>query len=250
VSERSAGSAVEPRTPQDVPDLDDADGAEPPGDEDDAADVDEFDGSGPRRRVWLPAVIGAVVALCLAVAVVLVYADKGSSTPGTNSPEAGFARDMAVHHEQAVEMSFLVRDDTTNKEVRDFAYDIINTQANQRGMMLGWLDLWKLNPTSSAPPMAWMGDHYRAHDGSLMPGMATNKQMDQLRRARGKAAEILFLRLMIAHHEGGIGMAQGVLDRSHNSHVDRLASSIVQGQRYEVGLMNSMLKERGVAPVQ
>jgi uncharacterized protein (DUF305 family) len=257
VTERGAGSAVEEsetaRVPdgRDEPDLEDADGTEPPGDADDTGEVDEFDGPGPRRRrVWLPAVVGAVVALCLVVAAVLIHSDDGDSAPGPNSPEAGFARDMAVHHEQAVEMSFLVRDDTTDKPVRDFAYDIINTQANQRGMMLGWLDLWHLNPTSSAAPMAWMGDHYKAHDGSLMPGMATNTQMDELRRARGKAAEILFLRLMIAHHKGGIGMAQGLLDRSHNPQVDRLASGIVQSQRAEIDLMNTMLKERGAPPVK
>ena len=86
--------------------------------------------------------------------------------------------------------------------------------AFQRGMMLGWLGLWGLTPTSGKDPMAWMGgEHarYKAHDGSLMPGMATNTQLDELRKANGKAAEVLFLRLMIDHHKGGVGMAQSAV---------------------------------------
>ncbi|MFE9253771.1 DUF305 domain-containing protein [Streptomyces sp. NPDC006879] len=79
-------------------------------------------------------------------------------TPSTTSAEAGFARDMSVHHQQAVEMSFLVRERTQDEGVRRLAYDIANTQANQRGMMLGWLDLWGLPKVESArAPMTWMG---------------------------------------------------------------------------------------------
>lgn len=244
------GATADPDADETADETADAEADEADDEEDEEDDAPH---SPPRRGVWWPAVAAALVALCLALAAVLVYSsdDDGSSTPGTSSPEAGFARDMAVHHQQAVEMSFLVRDDTGNTEVRRFAYDIINTQANQRGMMLGWLDMWGLDPTSNARPMAWMGgsDSFRAHDGALMPGMATNAQMDQLRKARGRPAEIMFLRLMIAHHKGGISMAQGVLDMSRNKHVDRLATTIVQGQRSEIDAMNQMLRERGAKPV-
>ncbi|MFJ3923890.1 DUF305 domain-containing protein [Streptomyces sp. NPDC090022] len=78
-------------------------------------------------------------------------------TPGIASADAGFARDMSVHHQQAVEMSFIVRDRTQDEAVRTLAYDIANTQANQRGMMLGWLDLWGLPKVAAdREPMAWM----------------------------------------------------------------------------------------------
>ncbi|MEV0925393.1 DUF305 domain-containing protein [Streptomyces spongiicola] len=79
------------------------------------------------------------------------------AAPAADSADAGFARDMAVHHQQAVEMSFIVRDRTGDEEVRRLAYDIANTQANQRGMLLGWLDLWELPKVdSAAAPMHWM----------------------------------------------------------------------------------------------
>ena len=41
----------------------------------------------------------------------------------------------------------------------------------------------------------------------LMHGMATDEEMRRLRDARGAEAEVLFLQLMIRHHEGGVVMA-------------------------------------------
>ncbi|WP_377272192.1 DUF305 domain-containing protein [Peterkaempfera sp. SMS 1(5)a] len=214
-----------------------------------------------RRGLWWPAVVAGFAALCVGALALVVGTSGGSpavagdrasvSAPADDSPEAGFARDMSVHHQQAVNMSFIVRDRTKDPEVRLLAFDIINTQANQRGMMSGWLDQWGLDQTSSAKPMAWMGmgDDYQAHDGSLMPGMATNTQLDQLRKAGGKAAEVLYLQLMIEHHKGGVHMAQGYVAMSHNAVEKRLAETMVAGQTSEIKLMTDMLKARGAKPL-
>ncbi|MEU0737715.1 DUF305 domain-containing protein, partial [Streptomyces lavendulocolor] len=128
-------------------------------------------------------------------------------------------------------------------------YDVINTQANQRGMLLGRLDAWGLPKTSQKQPMAWMSHDmdYRPHDGSLMPGMATNTEMDKLRKATGKGAEVLYLRLLTAHHQGGIDMAQGAADLAEDSMIARLAEGMVRGQQSEMKLMADMLKARGAS---
>lgn len=192
------------------------------------------------------AVLVAVGALTYAVA-----EDGGSSgTPVADSADAGFARDMAVHHQQAVEMSYIVRDRTDDEELRRLAYDIAQTQANQRGMMLGWLDLWKLPKVSSKAPMAWMGMSGMApgEDGALMPGMATNTEMKKLGTLSGRQAEVFFLQLMTAHHKGGIHMAEGCLDKCRVDVEKRLARTMVNGQRSEIDLMADMLKERGAEP--
>ncbi|MFI6640110.1 DUF305 domain-containing protein [Streptomyces sp. NPDC050504] len=127
------------------------------------------------RTHWAAA-IAVVLALLFAGAATVATAgedgDGGSGahaahTPGEASADAGFARDMSDHHQQAVEMSFIVRDRTRDEEVRRLAYDIANTQANQRGMMLGWLDLWGLPKVSmSGAPMAWMGSGAASGSGS------------------------------------------------------------------------------------
>ncbi|WP_338676301.1 DUF305 domain-containing protein [Streptomyces sp. SCSIO 30461] len=189
----------------------------------------------------------------------------GATVPGKDSPEAGFARDMAVHHQQAVEMSFIVRDRTDDEDVRRLAYDIANTQANQRGMLFGWLDLWGLPKVEAgAEPMAWMKSmdfmEHGGHDahagrqagdggnGALMPGMATQAELDQLAEAEGRQAEILYLQLMTDHHKGGVAMARGCAELCTVAPEKALAQGMVDAQRSELNLMAGMLKERGSAP--
>jgi uncharacterized protein (DUF305 family) len=194
----------------------------------------------------------AVTALIAAGAITYAVAgdDGNGRTPSAESADAGFARDMAVHHQQAVEMSYIVRDRTKDEEVRRLAYDIAQTQANQRGMMLGWLDLWGLPKVSSQPPMTWMdmGDMASGKDGALMPGMATNTEMKKLGELSGKQAEIFYLQLMTDHHQGGVHMAQGCVDKCTVGVEKRLAQGMVDAQQSEIGLMADMLKERGAAP--
>ncbi|MGW3267060.1 DUF305 domain-containing protein [Streptomyces sp. NPDC001056] len=209
-----------------------------------------------RRRAvgWAAGV--AAAALVAAGAVTYAVADSGSgkaapSTPSADSADAGFARDMAVHHQQAVEMSYIVRDRTKNEDVRRLAYDIAQTQANQRGMLLGWLDLWGLPKVSADPPMTWMGmgGMVTAKDGSLMPGMATDTQIKKLGALNGKQAEIFYLQLMTNHHKGGIHMAEGCVAKCTVGVEKRLAQGMVDAQQSELQVMAGMLKERGAEPL-
>jgi uncharacterized protein (DUF305 family) len=195
--------------------------------------------------------IAGAAATVLVAAGAITYAvadggDSGTRTPAADSADAGFARDMAVHHQQAVEMSYIVRDRTKDVEVRRLAYDIAQTQANQRGMLLGWLDLWELPKVSPDPPMTWMGmgDMASGKDGSLMPGMATNTEMKRLGTLDGKQAEVFYLQLMTDHHKGGIHMAEGCVAKCAVGVEKRLAQGMVDAQQSEITLMADMLKAR------
>lgn len=176
--------------------------------------------------------------------------DSGVRVPAADSADAGFARDMAVHHQQAVEMSYIVRDRTEDEEVRRLAYDIAQTQANQRGMMIGWLDLWQLPKVSADPPMTWMGmgDMPSGEDGALMPGMASDAEMESLQKASGKAAEVRYLQLMYAHHVGGVHMAEGCVERCEVDVERDLARGMAEAQESEMKLMTDLLKKRGAKP--
>ncbi|MFE5731521.1 DUF305 domain-containing protein [Streptomyces sp. NPDC056528] len=197
----------------------------------------------------------AAVALALlfaggAVTVASADRDEAPATPVSASADAGFARDMSVHHQQAVEMSFIVRDRTKDEAVRRLAYDIANTQANQRGMMLGWLDLWGLPKNESGvEPMTWMGMGGSGDtgplDGAIMPGMVTKTQIEELRGASGREAEVLYLKMMTEHHKGGVHMAEGCVQKCTVGAERALAQGMVDAQKSEVLLMADMLKERG-----
>ncbi|MER5652917.1 MULTISPECIES: DUF305 domain-containing protein [unclassified Streptomyces] len=204
-----------------------------------------------RHAGWVAG--GAAAVLVAAGAITYAVADgddSGMRAPAADSADAGFARDMAVHHQQAVEMSYIVRDRTKNTEVRRLAYDIAQTQANQRGMLLGWLDLWELPKVSADPPMTWMGmgDMASGKDGSLMPGMATNTEMKRLGTLDGKQAEVFYLQLMTDHHQGGIHMAEGCVEKCTVGVEKRLAQGMVASQQSELDLMADLLDQRGAKP--
>ncbi|MEU0042972.1 DUF305 domain-containing protein [Streptomyces werraensis] len=221
-----------------------------------AANPDEAsDGRRPASARWLIAGAAALVALILTMGISTMTRlgnDQVVSVPAADSADAGFARDMAVHHQQAVEMAYIIRDRTTDEDVRRLAYDIAQTQANQRGMLLGWLDLWGLPKISSDGYMAWMeGEGHDGHEtksGSLMPGMATRTDIDQLNKARGQAAEVLFLQLLTEHHAGGVTMARACVEQCTVPQERALAKGMVDAQQSEIVLMADMLKERGAAP--
>lgn len=192
----------------------------------------------------LAALVGAIAALLI---------PWRSAAPGADSAEAGFARDMATHHAQAVEMSFVVRDKSSDEELRTLAYDIAVTQGTQRGVFMGWLQQWGLPQASTAPRMTWMPGHAQVARGAeggipLMHGMASDDELRRLRVAQGTDAEILFLQLMIRHHEGGVLMARAVSGLARRAEVVAMAKSIDDGQRAEIVEMTEMLSKRGAQP--
>ena len=192
----------------------------------------------PYRRALL--VLLAVLAL---LAAALGGYWLGRAAPAAGSVDVGFARDMSLHHEQAVRMAALVYDRSDDPAIRSLAFDILTTQQGQIGTMSGWIDAWGLAWTSAGPRMAWMG----MPTEGLMPGMATAEQLDALRAADGAAADVLFLQLMIPHHQGGVAMATDAAARADQEPVRLLAASMVEAQSLEVAYMTELLQGKGGA---
>jgi uncharacterized protein (DUF305 family) len=186
-------------------------------------------------------IIGIVV---LGVIIGAVARNYWPGPPGESSADAGFLRDMSTHHNQAIEMSLIIRDRTEDPTLQAFATDIALTQQGQIGAMSGWLQVWDLSMNSDDLAMTWMGHPTLG----LMPGMATAEEIQQLRDLPVGEAEVLFLRLMIRHHQSGVEMAEACLDRCDEDVVTRLAGGIAAVQRSEIEVMNSMLVARGEEP--
>ncbi|GLY31359.1 DUF305 domain-containing protein [Kineosporia sp. NBRC 101731] len=204
----------------------------------------------------------AIAGLVLLAGLVLVVSYvQGPATPSDNSAAAGLARDMIDHHAQAVDMATIVQRRTQDDDVRYLTTDMALTQSSQMGQMQGWLNLWGLTIGRTGQPMQWMQGHEAEHELSgisaddthvdengLMPGMATQKQVNELRSLPTKQADILFLQLMIKHHQGGVAMARAALQLTDEPVVVNLCKTIVKGQQAEIALMQNMLSERGAQP--
>lgn len=213
----------------------------------------------PRARWWmllLAAVAIAAVAFAIGRFSVFGIAEQ---TPGDDSAEAGFARDMQQHHAQAVEMAMIIYPKTRDAELRALAYDIATTQSAQRGEMYGWLVQWGL-PQGGTPLMAWMMDADPGSHEAMMSsdgddammgtmtdadareamGMATAEELSALTAASGTAADCQFLSLMTEHHRGAIEMVDAVLAAASDPEVLRVAEAMASTQQFEIDAMASM----------
>ena len=77
-----------------------------------------------------------------------------------------------------------------------------------------------------------------------MPGMASDAQIDELSQRKASKPRRLFLKLMIAHHQGGIEMAKAIQPLTDRDEVEYLANTIVQSQESEIATMQQMLDDR------
>jgi uncharacterized protein (DUF305 family) len=222
----------------------------------------------PRPRRGLTGLLVAVIAIALLAAgggLAVALGIGRTDTPAADSVDAGFARDMSQHHLQAVEMANLAATRSQDAEVQRLAFDISATQTNQVGRMQGWLTLWGL-PLTGGEVMSWMSDGAMtghdmsghdmsgtdtgaAADGAVMPGMATETELAELRSLSGTAFDVMFLQLMIRHHAGGLEMAQYGEEHAGEAAVRSLAGSIVAAQSAETATMQEMLTARGGTPL-
>ncbi|HXV94547.1 MAG TPA: DUF305 domain-containing protein [Pseudonocardia sp.] len=203
----------------------------------------------------------AVVGLLLLGAAAGLLIRLPGSAPAVPEPgpvDIGFAQDMTVHHEQAVTMASWARDNTEDPAVRQLAYDIESTQTAQIGRMQGWLALWDAPGLPVGGHMAWMSDaaghdHGGADDApggvSTMPGMASQEELADLRATTGRELDVLFLQLMLRHHQGGVGMLQYASENASVPDVRNLASQMLSSQTSEAEYLNRLLTERGGTPL-
>ncbi|MEU1971051.1 DUF305 domain-containing protein [Microbacterium sp. NPDC019599] len=215
--------------------------------------------SGPTRPAWWVYALIAVGIGALAFAIGR-FSTFGSvpTAAGPNAADIGFARDMQVHHTQAIEMAMEIYRKTEDDDVQRMAYDIATSQAGQRGEMFDWLVQWGLPQSSTDPLMAWMTDasgHGGGHGATsesmtdeelrAAMGMASADEIAQLQAATGTEADCLYLALMIRHHEGAIPMAEAVIELGSVPRVLAVAEGIKAGQTAEIDAMRSVQARLG-----
>jgi uncharacterized protein (DUF305 family) len=191
---------------------------------------------------WVGVAAGIVL-----VAVVAFFVGRAQpNRPGPDSADVGFARDMSLHHANAVEMALIIMERTDDEVMQAVATDILQTQQNQIGQMQALLTRWGYSIGSPEAPMRWMGMEV---DG-MMPGIVGPEGLNELRDLEGVEADALFLELMILHHESGIAMAEAMVEMGSDEQLIRLAQSMIRGQQEEIDLMQDLRQEKGYPPVE
>ena len=187
---------------------------------------------------WRYSTLNVVLALVLAIVIGTgfgFFLGASSSDTAHNDVDTGFLQDMRIHHEQAVVMStlYLGAAPDGNGTLRMIAREIMLEQQMETGRMVQLLRMFKESETNESDQvMGWMGTPVPL---SRMPGYATDDELDRLYRSRGADADSLFITLMIAHHQGGVHMAEHAVEFARNDEVKAFAALIVESQTSEIG---------------
>lgn len=160
-------------------------------------------------------------------------AGQQSSQPASPSADAHngddvmFAQMMIPHHEQAVALSALVPERSTDPAVVALAAAIAGEQQPEIEFMASMLEQW--------------GVTAGGHTGMDMAGMVDADTMARLQTLRGRDFDTLWLQSMIAHHRGAVEMADAEVKAGRNPEMTGLARGIIAAQQAEINQMTKLL---------
>lgn len=208
---------------------------------------------GEQRGLSWPKVGVLLLAIAFLAGAVGWFINDRQAAASRNAVDIGFSQDMISHHDQAVEMALiLLAKPSIPAGIRSAAQEIIIFQRYEIGLLNDSLARWDEDVTPEGPAMGWMGE---AVPRSNMPGLATSRQLDELRGANGTQAAAVFLALMTRHHQGGAAMAEAAAKSGRDSILRSLAASLARNQRIEIIEYESLRKRldlpipRGLEPL-
>ncbi|MCM3894549.1 DUF305 domain-containing protein [Gordonia sputi] len=167
-----------------------------------------------------------------------------------NAADVTFNQMMIPHHQQAIAMADLVPSRTENTAVRELATQIKNAQQPEIDQMTQRLASWGVStaPDSQGTENQGSMDHGTMDHGSMDMGnggggmgMMSAQEMTAMENARGQEFDTLWLKGMIAHHQGAIDMAKTELANGIDPASRALAEQITTSQQAEIDRMRSML---------
>lgn len=151
--------------------------------------------------------------------------------------DVAFMQDMIPHHHQALQMAGLVNDRTNNPELVDLAGRINGSQKDEIEFMQKWL---QERGESMPEPAA----HATMHSDHKMAGMATPEQMAELSGLKGVEFDRMFLKLMIAHHDGAVKMVEKLHEKPGSAYdpvLYEFTNDITNDQTVEIERMNALM---------
>ncbi len=232
------GDGLDRRPPAKLKGMDQLDEIAPPPDET-GVDVEDEVEVRPwwQSKLNLGVVAMAIALLCGSLGWVL---GNNRAVPDPNKTDIGFMQDMRFHHEQAVELGLhYLQRPGTDPNLRDIAREIVFGQSIEIGRMIQLLrDFGAAETNETDVAMSWMSEPTPLE---RMPGLASQADIDKLAASTGTEADQLFVDLMIAHHQGGLHMAEFAAANAIEPEVRQLATSMVTGQTGEINEMRTLI---------
>jgi len=183
----------------------------------------------------LIAVIG--VGIVVVLGLVFVISNDDDETMSGKDVDGAFVSQMVPHHEGAIEMAEIAKENGEPPEIIQLANEIVRTQSAEIEDLNGMHERIFGGPVGSE-------DHGDMGMDETMMGM--DMDMGELETAKPFDRE--FIDQMIVHHQGAIRMARMELRYGEDQEAKDLATAIVDAQAAEIEQMNSWRQEWYGAP--
>jgi uncharacterized protein (DUF305 family) len=160
----------------------------------------------------------------------------GIEPPRHTAADVDFMRGMIHHHRQALVMTALVSQRTTNRDVRLLSERIEASQEAELETIQRWLRERDVTGRQQT--------HGHGAGDPLMPGMLTAGQLDRLAAAEGREFDRRFLIFMTRHHRGALTMV-AQLDAAGGGlepEIGVFTRHVEADQSIEIGRMRELLQ--------
>lgn len=140
-----------------------------------------------------------------------------------------FIEMMIPHHQGAIAMARIAKHEAQNEELQNMAEEMIDEQRGEIRTLKRWFNQWDYDHEMR---MSWR-DMSMTMQGHSQP-MTMDEMVDMLRDAEGMEFDMMFIDMMIPHHQGAIDMAKVALTNAKHQEIKDMAQMIITSQQEEI----------------
>lgn len=149
--------------------------------------------------------------------------------PMTNDPEIDFSRMMIMHHQGAINMGMVQRQDGSNDSLKRFSQKVINAQT---------MEIQELNTMLASETV---NNSIPAHTMEHMDHMKKLDQVADVQLITGNLDND-YATLLILHHNSAIEDAEAYLMYGNKASLKTMAQKMIDDQKKEIEELSNWLK--------
>lgn len=161
----------------------------------------------------------------------VVTGTQTSSMPDATAPyDLQFIDSLTKHHQMAVDMARAGEPKFEHQPLKAAAKKMIDDQSKEIAQLRQWRDQWY--PGAAAA------------ENMQMPGMSSSMSMDMshMQMMSGHALDMMFIDMMIPHHQGALAMGQDAIAKAEHQELKDLGRRIIDAQKKEIDQMEKWKK--------
>ncbi|MBI3652712.1 MAG: DUF305 domain-containing protein [Acidobacteria bacterium] len=155
---------------------------------------------------------------------------------------------MLKHHQMGIEMAQMAQNKASHAELKELATKMVEKQQKGSDQLKQWRDEWYAGQPkadhmkmSEMAGMAEMSEKSKSDHPpkSEMSGMKMQEMnRSKLEAATGKEFDLLFIDLIVPHHQMAIAMSEKALKKAEHAPLKTFARTTIEEQQKEVKQLN------------